>query len=113
MGAGVMTVGEILCGGAPRVNRRAGPSLIKTRAKGVAPGLIVSGPGRVVCGLIPRHRIYEIPGQAGLDGPSLRSRMERSLGESIVELLLNAGALAVERGMTLYLAGGVVRDLLM
>ena len=113
MGAGEMTVGELICGGAPRVARLAGPALMKKRSLGVAPGLIVSGPGGLMMGTISRHRVAQAFGAAGHKGRNLNARIRALMGEPRALLLRRAGALAGRRGVGLHLAGGVVRDLLM
>ena len=113
MGGGALTAGEMTCGGAPKVSGGAGLPEMNRLSQGVAPGLIVSGPGRVVEGMVSRRRLSQISGAAGRNGRDLRQTLVRLMSVPHVRLLRRAGALAVERGVCLHLAGGVVRDVLM
>ncbi len=77
---------------------------------------VVDRPGGQIIGIVTRTDLIELwhtgePDQA--TRPNLTPQLERALSSQLLELLREAGELAVEHGDTLYIVGGFVRDLLL
>jgi len=114
------TAGAVASGPPSSVPLGAGLPALWRAACGTAPGVLVRGPAGAVRGvvsvtslgrLVDRARGSARP-PAWLREPDLSSRMDRLLDSSMRELLRRAGVLAAQRGLPLYLVGGMVRDLL-
>src|SRR5678815_386453 len=94
---------------------------MKKASVGIAAGLVVGASRGSLQGVVTRHRLEEavrrhVPRFAPpgwLLGRDLGARMHRTLGADHAGILRKAGGLAGAQGVGLYLAGGVVRDILL
>ncbi len=114
-----ITAGEAVAGGAPRVAPGAGLAAMWRAARGVAPGLLVTGDRGVLRGVITRGslsrhvtRARRRGAPAALHEPDV-SALLQTLDSDHRRLLETAAAVARSRGIALYLVGGIVRDLLL
>jgi tRNA nucleotidyltransferase (CCA-adding enzyme) len=89
-------------------------SLMTAQRIGQVP--VVNQPGGVVIGIVTRTDLIDL-WQLSLGDQSVRSnltpQLEEALSPRLLQLLGEAGELAVGQGDTLYLVGGFVRDLLL
>lgn len=89
-------------------------SLMTSEGIGQVP--VVSQPGGPVIGIVTRTDLINLWQLAASDKPArpnLASQLEQALSPELLQLLHDAGELAAQRGDTLYLVGGFVRDLLL
>ncbi|MBE7549679.1 MAG: CBS domain-containing protein [Anaerolineales bacterium] len=89
-------------------------SLMTSEGIGQVP--VVSQPGGPVIGIVTRTDLINLWQLAVGDKPArpnLAKQLEQALSPELLQLLRDAGELAAQRGDTLYLVGGFVRDLLL
>lgn len=83
--------------------------------EGIGQVPVVEEPGGPVIGIVTRTDLINLWQLASSDKPTrpnLAVQLERVLSSDLLQLLRQAGELAAQRGDTLYLVGGFVRDLL-
>ncbi len=83
--------------------------------EGVGQVPVVSRPGGPVIGIVTRTDLINLWHQTTtvrVTQPNLADPLARRLSPALLNLLSEAGELAAERGDTLYMVGGFVRDLL-
>lgn len=84
--------------------------------EGIGQVPVVSQPGGPVIGIVTRTDLINLWQLAAGDKPArpnLAKQLEQTLSPELLQLLCDAGELAAQRGDTLYLVGGFVRDLLL
>ncbi|MBI1880493.1 MAG: CBS domain-containing protein [Chloroflexi bacterium] len=84
--------------------------------EGIGQVPVVSQPGGPVVGIVTRTdliNLWQLAGTEKSTRPNLTSQLEQALSPQLLKLLREAGELAAQRGDTLYLVGGFVRDLLL
>jgi len=89
-------------------------SLMTSEGIGQVP--VVSHPGGPVVGIVTRTDLINLWQLAGAEKPvrpNLTPQLEQTLSPDLLKLLGETGELAMQRGDTLYLVGGFVRDLLL
>jgi tRNA nucleotidyltransferase (CCA-adding enzyme) len=84
--------------------------------EGIGQVPVVNQPGGPVIGIVTRTdliNLWQLAAGEKPARPNLANQLEKTLSPELLQLLREAGELAAQRGDTLYLVGGFVRDLLL
>ncbi len=84
--------------------------------EGIGQVPVVNQPGGEIIGIVTRTdliNLWQLTNGEEPRQPDLTPQLENALSSSLLQLLREAGELAVGQGDTLYLVGGFVRDLLL
>lgn len=85
-------------------------------SEGIGQVPVVGQPGGPVIGIVTRTdliNLWQLAAGNKPARPNLTKQLEQALSPELLQLLREAGELAAQRGDTLYLVGGFVRDLLL